>query len=287
MSEIKIAVRGIYDLQKLRIQMGNRLVGQFKSKLGQLPGMSEKEIEKEAEDYLKELRKSFKKITDGVTQLPTPSKFKGDAIISTYAEFVLTKQYLEMESREQAQFRTLEWLLSDYPIYASFLEPIRGIGPAISAIIIAEFDIHKAEYPSSLWKYAGLDVAGDGKGRSKREEHLIDVEYLDTNKELKTRKGITFNPFLKTKLIGVMGSSFIRQSPDKCVYRKIYDDYKNRLENHPAHVDKSKGHRHNMAIRYCVKRFLVDLYYAWRKLENLPVAKEYSEAKLGIIHKAA
>ena len=42
-----------------------------------------------------------------------------------------------------------------------------------------------------------------------------------------------------------------------------------------------------MAVRYMVKRFLVDLYVAWRKLEGLPVASEYSEGKLGIKHKAA
>jgi hypothetical protein len=33
-----------------------------------------------------------------------------------------------------------------------------------------------------------------------------------------------------------------------------------------------------------IKRFLVDLYKAWRPLEGLPVAPEYGEGKLGIIH---
>jgi hypothetical protein len=36
-----------------------------------------------------------------------------------------------------------------------------------------------------------------------------------------------------------------------------------------------------------IKRFLVDLYKAWRPLEGLPVAPEYSEAKLGLKHKSA
>ena len=34
MSELRTLVRGIYDIQKLRIQMGNRLVSNFKVKLG-------------------------------------------------------------------------------------------------------------------------------------------------------------------------------------------------------------------------------------------------------------
>ena len=41
MSNLKILVRGAYDIQKLRIQMGNRLVGNFKAKLGQAPSEPE------------------------------------------------------------------------------------------------------------------------------------------------------------------------------------------------------------------------------------------------------
>jgi hypothetical protein len=55
----------------------------------------------------------------------------------------------------------------------------------------------------------------------------------------------------------------------------------------PAHAEKTKAHINNMAIRYTVKRFLVDLYTAWRTLEGLHVADEYSKAKLGINHKVA
>ena len=159
-----------------------------------------------------------------------------------------------------------------------------GVGPAMAGVIISEIDITKAEYPSSLHKYAGVDVAGDGQGRSRRAEHLEDSEYTDKEGKLQTKKGITFNPFLKTKLVGVLGSSFIKQSPDKCEYRKIYDDYKHRIENMDAHKEKSKGHRHNMAVRYMIKMFLIDLYNAWRKLEGLPVAPTYTEAKLGKVH---
>ncbi len=49
-------------------------------------------------------------------------------------------------------------------------------------------------------------------------------------------------------------------------------------------AEVSKGRRHNMALRYMVKRFLVDLYKVWRALEGLPIAPEYSEAKLGMKH---
>ena len=100
-----------------------------------------------------------------------------------------------------------------------------------------------------------------------------------------TRQGITFNPFLKTKLVGVLASSFLRCGPDN-TYSKMYYEYKHRIENHPAHIAKTKGHRHAMALRYMTKRFLCDLYVAWRKLEGLPVELEYNEAKLGHRHAA-
>ncbi len=287
MSDIKIMVRGAYDIQKLRIMMGNRIVANFKAKLGQKPGMSEEELEEAEKTILASLRASYRKITDGVTTLPRQSSFKGDEVISSYTELVLVDQYLSLEQQEDKQFSRLKNVLKDFPIYNEFLEGIYGVGPAMAGVIVSEINIHAAQYPSSLWKYAGLDVAGDGKGRSRKKEHLEESEYINKDGETATKMGITFNPFLKTKLVGVLGSSFIKQSPTKCQYRKIYDDYKHRLENMPAHADKTTGHRHNMAVRYAVKRFLADLYVAWRTLEGLPVATEYSEGKLGIIHRAA
>ena len=153
----------------------------------------------------------------------------------------------------------------------------------MSSVIIGGFDIYKAEYPSSLHAYAGLDVV-KGEGRSRQKHHLVDQTYTDADGETQTKKGISFNPFIKTKLIGVLGPCMIKAQGS---YSEVYYNYKTRLESNPAHQDKTKGHRHNMAVRYMIKRFLVDLYKEWRTLEGLPVADEYSKAKLNITHKAA
>jgi hypothetical protein len=287
MSNLKTIVRGAYDIQKNRIQTGNRLVGNFKAKLGQAPSEKEDTIDKEGQTVLLDLRRSHKLLTEGVAAFPRQATFKGDEVISNYTELCLVDNYFELEAQEKSHFKRLGHILKDYPIYNNFLHGVTGIGPAMAGVIISEIDITKAEYPSSLHKYAGLDVAPDGQGRSRRKEHLEDSEYKDKDGEVQTKKGITFNPFLKTKLVGVLGSSFLKQSPDKCEYRKIYDEYKHRLEHMDAHKEKSKGHRHNMAIRYMIKMFLVDLYNAWRPLEGLPVAPTYSEAKLGKVHKIA
>ena len=284
MSNLKTIVRGAYDIQKNRIQTGNRLVGNFKAKLGQAPSEKEDTIDKEGQTVLLELRKSHKLLTEGVAAFPRQATFKGDEVISDYTELCLVDNYLELEQQEKNHFKRLGHILKDYPIYNDFLHGVTGIGPAMAGVIISEIDITKAEYPSSLHKYAGLDVASDGQGRSRRKEHLEDSEYKDKDGKMQTKKGITFNPFLKTKLVGVLGSSFLKQSPDKCEYRKVYDDYKHRLEHMDAHKEKSKGHRHNMAIRYMIKMFLIDLYNEWRALEGLPVAPTYAEAKLHKVH---
>ncbi len=277
---LKPLVRGIYDLQKLRIQMGNRVVANFKAKLGQDPGSSEEELDLEAQKLLKQIRTHFARMTDAVVTLPKRSEFKGDEVISTYAELVLISGYLDIEVKERQLFGLLAKALEDYSIYTEYLKDIKGIGPAMAGILISEIDITAAKYVSSLWKYAGLDVAADGKGRSKRKEHLHEVEYTDRDGKVQTKMGITFNPFLKTKLVGVLATSFLRASNPK--YSQIYNNYKHRMEQHIVYKEVTKKHRHNMAMRYMIKMFLKDLYMQWRRIEGLEVFNPYEEAKLGM-----
>lgn len=61
---LKTMVRGTYDLQKLRIEMGNRIIGNFKSKLGQAPSQKEEEIDEDAQEVLDDLRASYTKASD-------------------------------------------------------------------------------------------------------------------------------------------------------------------------------------------------------------------------------
>jgi len=284
---LKTIVRGCYAIQKLRIQTGNRLVANFKAKLGLVANEKEDTLSKEDKNLISGIRADHKTIAGGLLDLSSKKQFKAHGVISSYTEFTLVAQYMALEISEKRHFKTLEDVLEDFPVYIEILKPISGIGPAMAGVIIAEVDIKRAEYPSSLWKLSGLDVAEDGKGRSRKQEHLIDVEYINKAGNPDTRKSITFNPFLKTKLTGVLGPSFIKQGPFRSKYAKAYQDYKYRLEHHADHKEKTKMHRHRMAIRYAVKRFLVDLHIAWRQLEGLPVSQEYSIEKLGMVHKQA
>jgi hypothetical protein len=253
--------------------------------MGHVPGKKESDtINKDGKKILAELRLANRRIADGVKRV-TPAKFKGNDLIATYAEFVMISQYEKLCDGERDGQKAILSALSEIPVYCEFLADVKGVGPIMAGVIISEIDISRARYPSSLWKYAGLDVCRDGRGRSRRADHLEETEYTNKDGEQATKRGLTFNPFLKTKLIGVLGPSFLKVGA-RSKYAGIYYDYKNRLESSPAHSEKTKGHRHNMAIRYAVKRFLVDLYVAWRSDEGLSVSPEYSEGKLGIKHVA-
>jgi hypothetical protein len=281
-ASLKSLVRGAYDIQKMRIQTGNRLVANFKTKIGQEPSSSEDSLDATGKMLLVQLRQDFLKITDGVVKLPKLHKFKALGVISDYTELCLVAQYLDYERVEYDHFKRLESVLNFHRIYVHWLKNVKGCGPAMSAVIISEINIEKARHPSSIWKYAGLDVAEDGKGRSRLAYHLVSKTYSKADGTTVDTKGITFNPFLKTKLFVLAGSFLKSQSP----YKQIYDDYKHRLEHRPDWSERTKLHRHNAAQRYMIKMFLIDLYREWRTLEGLPVSVPYHEAKLGLNHAA-
>lgn len=280
---LKALISGLYDLQKLRISTGNRITINIKSKLGQGPSMKESEMEKEAKQYLIDIRKHFKLITEGLLMIPTARQFKADGVFDDYTEMNLAGLYTRLYEDEQLQIKRLEGVLKDFPIWTKFLLGVRGVGPMMAGVIISSLDPYKAKYPSSFHKYIGIDVV-NGVGRTRKKEHLEETEYTDKDGNIKTKMGITFNPWAKTKIVGVLGSSFIKQPADKCKYRKIYDDYKFRLQNHKIHKDKTKLHIHNMANRYMIKHFLIDLHMFWRGLEGLEVSQPYEVAKLGYHH---
>ncbi|WP_029313231.1 TIGR-Tas system RNA-guided endonuclease [Acidiphilium angustum] len=282
--QLRALVRGAYDLQKLRIMMGARIFANFRAKLG-LDSSQDQEEDADADVIINALKEEYKLLTEGISRsrrLPDPKTFKGNQIIATYAELVLVHNFLEMLKRETAMFRDFEAVLEEFPIYTTWLRDIRGVGPAMAGVILSEIDIGRSTYPSTIWKFSGLDVADDGRGRSKRKEHLVTRAYKDGDGNDAERQGITYNPWLKTKLLGVLGGSFMRTGSP---YADVYYGYKNRITQREAgNAEWSKGRIHRAAIRYMVKIFLLDLHKEWRKIEGLPVSVSYHEGKLGHVH---
>ena len=223
-------------------------------------------------------------------------------MISTFSELTLVDQFVRLDMQEALQFKQMVSVLEKIPIYTEYLKSERGIGPAMASVLISYFDSHKARHASSFWKFAGLDVAPDGRARSRRAEHLVEREYVGRDGETKTRLGITYDPFVKTKVLGVLATSFLRSGSR---WRTVYDDYKHRLETdrgrkkvtvaewkklrkagkEVAHL-WTPGRIHRAALRYMVKQFIAELWIKWRELEGLPVTPSYHEAKLGHRHAA-
>lgn len=285
---LKSLVRSYYDEQKLRIEVGNRLVGNVKVTMGATPGISEDEMPKEAKDLLNKYLTEYKRLADMFATNKIRGKLVTEAlriqggVIATAYEYELAKSYLVHLEREQELEKNLGYALEEFPIWTKYLKGVKGCGVLMSSVILSELDPYKARHASSFWKYTGLDVAEDGKGRSRKAEHLVKVKYTNKDGKEDERNSITFNPFLKTKLVGVLGSCFLRCTSSP--YKAIYANYKNRLENHEVYKASTKGHRHNMAIRYIIKMFLRDLWVIWREIEGLPVTQPYHETKLGIVH---
>lgn len=156
-----------------------------------------------------------------------------------------------------------------HPLWKAFLADVKGCGEAIAAVIITEFDITKAPTVSNLWSFAGLAPGKDRKEKGKK---------------------CPYNQFLRSKLCGLLGPSFLKcGSP----YAQFYYDYKHRLESkdwgmeskNPTDKKRPKaGHQHKAATRYMIKMFLKDLYVAWRTLEGLPVREPYQAEYLDHRH---
>jgi hypothetical protein len=307
-SDLQTAVATAYDLQKLRISTGNRLCANFRHKLGLQPSQPEEDLEDVTKEVIKHLRADYTKMTNGVMaitkadgslEVPRSNKFKPGECITTYGEFLMFQQYLALEAQEADHFqKTIPSMLDYFPIYTHYLEHVKGVGPAMAAIIVRYFDIHKARHPTAFWAYAGLDVVvryeqKDGEevkieeGRGMKKAHLVPRTYVRKGRgkgapeETVETVGLSYHPFLKTKLMGVLAGSFLKcKSP----YAELYYDYRNRLDNQQQHKDKTKGHKHAMALRFMIKQFLVDLHVNWCLLEGLPPSTSYQEGVLGKVH---
>jgi len=287
---IRQLVRSIYDLQEDRKRIGLRLVNHFMVKMGIAPSQKRGK----ARQLLDQLKQEYKRITDGLLEEPNVRKLlKEKGLITDEAEMVLVSMYFDLLKREEQQVKALEKVLEQEPIYTTFLKNIKGIGPLLSGVLISEIDITKAKYASSLFKYAGLDVVTyyDEKkkewiteGRRMKKEHLEEREYIDKDGKKKVKKTLTFNPFLKSKLVGEKGiaHNFIMHRTEP--YYSMYLNYKFRVRNKPEYKNESDGHIHNMAKRYIAKQFLVEYYKKARELAGLPVYNPYAEEKLGIKH---
>jgi hypothetical protein len=169
--------------------------------------------------------------------------------------------------------------------------PVYNLHTAANTYLVQNLAVHNCGIDVVLTEEVDPETGEThivGTGRSRRAEHLVDRTYIDRDGKEQVRKSITYVPRLKTKMLGVLGPSFLRAGGH---YAEVYRGYKHRWEQHPKWglAAQERGepgatamHRHRAALRYCVKMFLQDLFIAWRKLEGLPIREPYAVEKLGM-----
>lgn len=347
-NNIRAMLANIYDIQKLRIQSGNRLVASFlnlntnshmREKImydykqgkiqldedGKIPdvyfeGIDEPkasrkkkgtDTEVDNDNVLSKAVADFTLLTSSIfegrnisrssptdAQVEKALKVVDQSTLNFHwnlSDYRMAETYLTIYNAEDIAVKAISKIVVQHPMWDAFFKDIKGCGPLMAAVCIGYFDIHRARYPSSFWKYAGLDVVvntdGVAEGRAKR--HIEEVEYIDKDHRIKTKRGITYNNYLRSKLIGVLGPCILKLSRTKLEdgtslptgYAKAYYDYRHRIENRPVNEDKplTPRHIHNMAIRFMVKQFIRDFWIVWRKYEGYDIGQPYYEvAKLGM-----
>jgi len=223
---------------------------------------------------------------------------------------ILDARAANLHDAEKEALKDIEAHLATMPAFTKILAEKpkwRGIGPTLAGVLLSEIDINRAETVSALWRYAGLApqkawrcktcqdtvVSNKANGGWKHEYNrkekcaagntMLEANVYESAAAERPTKGekLHYNSFLKTKLVGVMGSCLLKANSP---WRKFYDDYKHRLQS--AGKGMSDGHRNSMANRYMVKMLLQEFWIQWRTLEGLPIRESYQEQYLGHKHTA-
>lgn len=240
---LKSLTQGAYDMQKLRIAIGNRICQQYRQRMGLNSSDNERKLSSENKNILNQIRKEYKLLADGLIDSKNMSSvdktLKNNTTISSFVELQLVREYMNILASEIAAFKNIETIIDQFPIWTKYLLHVRGIGPTLAAVLISKFDIYKARYVTSMWAYAGLGVMEydqdgnyDGRGTGRYKEHLVEKEYVKSDGGITNTHGISFNSWLKTKLIGVLYDCLIKQN---AFYRTLSNNYKSRLTNSPFH----------------------------------------------------
>lgn len=381
--QIRCLIANVYDLQKLRISAGNRLVQSFYLQLGVAPSTSPDDVDKEEKKMIDRLKAEYKRITDAVAEnnksiksnikalRESDEEGKRLTLIRNDQDFKLVESYTYLLKAEEESTKSLDKYVKQHKLWDAFFADIKGCGTLMSAVCIAYLDPYVAKYPSSFFRYCGMDTVQDEDkdgnklylekvegvvtgvkvreaygyynsegqyfGKVQMTDNLSDegnilfkgedgglyeqrqltkvvdgqemliyeevesgkeyvgdvvvsqhgrkmgdtemVEYVDAEGNRKLKRSITYNPFVKTKLMGVLTGCLIKAKDP--VYSKIYYDYKARLDNSPRYEGYTPAHRNMMAQRYMIKQFLRNLHTEWRHLEGLPIYEPYEVEKLG------
>jgi len=209
--------------------------------------------------------------------------------------------YRRQWNEERDLLRLLTERIARHPAWP-WLERVRGIGPSLSARLLARLEIERAPTPSSFWSYCGLaTVAAQlyrcpecgyelslAEGRHLRSGHRVPgsgepcagalASMGDgTRRVAQPRPSRGENaPYDREakKLCYLIGTSFVRQGDS---YRRYYNEQRARLD--ATKPDWIPRRRHLTALRMTEKLFLAHLWLVWREQLGLPVTAPYADGR--------
>ena len=184
--------------------------------------------------------------------------------LNLYYEEVLRNYipFQTLHTAEKEAFKILKPELEVEPLYKHWLKNVKGMGIINSIKLLCYIrDIKRFPNPSKLRKYCG--TAPDMKKRRGIEAHFV--------------------PALKGLMLGQIATQFLRNGSQ---YKQVYDDKKaeyiaTHVEDLKATEEKKKKKQkitkedwtkmkiHNYAIKAMINRFLIDLWVAGWKVEDL------------------
>jgi len=279
---LKLKIKNFYDLQKLRIQSGNRDhwkgADDIQLSEGDIKYLKDMSVRLEdSEKYaFKEIKKCVKNhsIWDGFLK-----EVKGCG--ETMAAVIISEIDIKRATT------------------ASKIMSICGLGLEKEwEVVYRDIENHDKKNPKiGEWKTKTVWGTSEGSAKGvipKPKEIEIKREFESVTRcseDLsiqRRREGqyTTYNGFLKTKMVGVLATCMIKS---KSSYTTFYYDYKQRYENKPYQYKAgekqiTKMHLHKQAIRHMLKHFIQDLYEKWREVEGLDVRVPYNEEYLNKKH---
>ena len=324
-------IRNLKDLQKTRIIQGNRMVAALrhllpeteqeskaskKARIHELTDEEKKSLEEKRSSMIFDLVRADYDTYIGIkNKITSKSAFDKQAQhmkhIKSFEEMLIVAAYANIQALEDMVDKSLSDALDGHPLWEIVKKKSKfyaGIGPKTIGMLVAYVDIRKATYATNLFAYIGLDVVheadGTVRGRGRYKEHLVERTMIGPDGKEITYKGISFNPTLKTMLVGVTSGSMIRLGAPSARnnntpshWYELYKNYKHRItcrEQALAQAAEARGdeefkprrpaHIEKMARRYITKKVLAALHADWRKAEGLPVYPSYEEGILGLKH---
>jgi hypothetical protein len=274
-TELRVLIHTLEQLQKLRLQTGERIRAVLHGRDGAAgtaaPG------ERSAGEVLDRIRA-------GEIDGPVP---------------VLGRAYRAFSHEEEALTPVIVDVLSCHPAWP-WLSQVRGIGPHLGGKLLSRLDVHRASTPSAFWAYCGLATvpgalyrcAACGRSVSVPAGFRVEPRHAPRGRRgvcegglvrqpqpvrvaQRRARGATtgFNPAAKV-VCYLIGVSFLRT---RSRYSPVYRRERARLDL--ARPEWPAARKHLAAMRKMEKLFLAHLWETWRDALGLPGGEPYPIAK--------